>query len=260
MFSDRPRCIYANPQLADVVCQLRFPTILTINAEEPAAFQEGIRAQFPRYSVSNAPRPVRVTNLPGQPPRVEQEPAVKIYRFTTEDGASRIELSRDTISLACRQYDRWETFARMMDKPLATFIQTYAPAGFTRVGLRYLNAFSRQELGLEGVPFSDLLEPAYLGLLARTELQETRFSRCSQDVDLRLPENCDLKLHAGPGVLKQGGKSDGEVKLILDIDVSIRGNTPNSMAAAAMETVHRQAGHVFRDAITDILHEALDPV
>lgn len=50
MFSDSERVHYAKAQLAEVVCQLRFPSILRIAAEEPADFQERIRATYPRYS------------------------------------------------------------------------------------------------------------------------------------------------------------------------------------------------------------------
>ena len=36
MFSQAERVIYRHPQLAEVICQLRFPTILSISAHEPA--------------------------------------------------------------------------------------------------------------------------------------------------------------------------------------------------------------------------------
>ena len=47
MLSNEPRCIYENNQLADVICQLRFPQILAIQANLPVQFQEAIRDEFP---------------------------------------------------------------------------------------------------------------------------------------------------------------------------------------------------------------------
>ena len=47
LFSDRPRSHYPNAPIHEVICQLRFPTILTINTVEPADFQEAIREDFP---------------------------------------------------------------------------------------------------------------------------------------------------------------------------------------------------------------------
>ena len=51
MFSQEERCIYGNNQLMEVICQLRFPTILSIDAKEPADFQDAIRDVFPQYEV-----------------------------------------------------------------------------------------------------------------------------------------------------------------------------------------------------------------
>ena len=47
LFSDHPRTHYRNAPAHEVICQLRFPSILTINSVEPADFQEAIRAECP---------------------------------------------------------------------------------------------------------------------------------------------------------------------------------------------------------------------
>lgn len=52
-----------------------------------------------------------------------------------------------------------------LDKPLAQFIQIYQPAFFERIGLRYVNAFSRRALGLEELLWDDLIREPYLGIL-----------------------------------------------------------------------------------------------
>lgn len=260
MFSQDERCIYTKNQLAEVICQLRFPTILAIGANTPVEFQDAIRDVFPKYQVRQDQLPVKLTQVPGQPPRLEQPKPVTNYQFLTADGRFRINLTQDFISLSCARYDRWESFARMMDKPLATFIRVYKPAYFERVGLRYLNAISRRDLELEGTPWKDLLKPGYLGLLSEEDVPEQAFSRCTQDVEAAIPGGCRMKLHVGPGMLKRGNEAaDKESKLIFDLDVSMNGNIPVNLAAASMQTVHTQAGSIFRDAITDTLHSAMDP-
>jgi len=186
---------------------------------------------------------------------------VVAHPFMTADGLYRINLTQNFISLTCGKYTRWEDFARMMDMPLASFIETYAPSYFERVGLRYLNAISRRELELEGTPWKELLQPQYLGLLVSEDVPEEAFNRCSQDVEASIPGGCRMKLHVGPGMIKRGNDdSDKEVKLIFDLDVFMGGNVPVNMAAGAMQTVHAQADSIFRDAITDTLHDAMEPV
>ena len=53
---------------------------------------------------------------------------------------------------------------------------------------------------------------------------------------------------------------DPEVKFILDMDLSMGGNTPCTLAAGALETLHGHADRVFEGAITETLRTALDPV
>lgn len=44
--SDNRRYAYGKSQLIEVICQLRFPTILSIDTREPADFQETVRRHF----------------------------------------------------------------------------------------------------------------------------------------------------------------------------------------------------------------------
>ena len=64
MFVDRERYQYRKPQLVEVICQLRFPTILSISARDPADFQEAIRREFPQYKrLLEQPQP-KLTGAP----------------------------------------------------------------------------------------------------------------------------------------------------------------------------------------------------
>lgn len=258
MFSEKEHCTYKNNQLVEVICQLRFPTILSIATKAPADFQDAIRETFPTYQLRHDAQPMKVTQAPGQPPRMERAVPVANHQFRSADGHYRVNLTQDFISLTCNQYTTWEDFAKMMDHSLASFIRLYKPASFTRAGLRYVNVFSRKELDLESVPMRELLTPAYMGLMSKEEMPETSFLRCTQEVDATIPGGCQLKLHIGPGMMRRGtDTSDKEVKLIFDMDVSMKGNIPVNLAAASMQTIHAQANNIFRDAITDTLHEAM---
>ena len=158
--------------------------------------------------------------------------------------------------------DGAEVFARMLDKPLATFIQLYKPAYFQRVGLRYVNIFSRARLGLEGARWAELFSPAYTAPMQEAELPEDRFLNCACDLTLKLDSSCQAKVHAGPGVVKRnapGVPQDPEVKFIFDMDLSMTGNTPCTLAAGALETLHAHSTRLFEGAITDELRTAMDP-
>ena len=258
MFSNEPRVRYAKNPLAEVICQLRFPEILTIEANVPAAFQEAIREEFPLYSVrKEAPLP-KLTGVPGNL-QLEKQPLTNNYQFVSADGVWRVNLTSRFISLACNRYTSWEAFAAKLDKPLAAFIQTYRPAFFERVGLRYLNFISRSTLGLDGTPFKELLQPQYLGLLADEEIQEGATTRNAVDAELAIRGGCRVKLHAGPGLVKRNGQADPEIKFVFDQDLFMPGNVAVNLSAGALQTLHAQADAIFRGAITDTLHDAMEP-
>lgn len=258
VFSTEERCIYDNNQLGEVICQLRFPEILTIGANVPVDFQEAIRAEYPQYSSrKEAPAP-RLTGAPGNM-KLENQPATINYQFVSADGVWRVNLTSRFISLACSRYTRWEDFAAHLDKPLAAFIRIYKPAYFERIGLRYVNFISRKALALEGVPFRDLIHERYLGILADEEIQEANAARSTVDAEFAIRGGCRVKLHAGPGQVRRAGKSDGETKFIFDQDLYMPGKVEIKLSAGALQTLHAQAWAIFRDAITDRLHNAMEP-
>lgn len=259
MFSTQDHCHYRANQIAEVICQLRFPEILSIGTTAPAAFQDAIRDEFPQFiRRQDLPAP-KITGMPGHL-SLENQPGVINYQFSSADGAWRVNLTSRFISLTCSRYSSWEEFAKKLDKPLAAFIQIYKPAYFERIGLRYLNFISRYELGLEGVPFSQLIAPCYLGPLMEEDVQEANSTRCNIDAELNIRGGCRLKVHAGPGFVKKNGKSDQEAKFIFDQDLFMPGQIPVNLSAGALQTLHAQAWSIFRGAITDQLHNAMDPI
>lgn len=258
MFSQENRCIYRKNQLGEVICQLRFPEILSIETTLPASFQEAIREDFPLYSCRKDSQPPKVVGQPGNL-QVQQQNQINNYQFASADGVWRVNLTCSFISLTCARYTCWEDFAKMLDKPLVSFIKLYRPAFFDRVGLRYLNFFSRNALELTDAPWRDLFRSQYLGLLADEQVQEQATFRSTVDAETALPGGCRLKLHAGPGLVKRNGVDDGEIRFIFDQDLFLAGKLPVNVSAGALETLHRHADSIFRGAITDILHEAMEP-
>ena len=70
LFSDRSRSNYRNAPIHEVICQLRFPTILTINSVEPADFQEAIRDAFPQYARRQDIAAPKISGLGGPNPKI----------------------------------------------------------------------------------------------------------------------------------------------------------------------------------------------
>ena len=114
LYSDHPRVHYDNPQLAEVICQLRFPTILAIGAREPVDFQEAVRTQFPRFAAKEERPAPKLAGLGTPEVRMEEQKPVINYSFISADGRWRLNLTSGFISLSTVAYPGWEEFAGML--------------------------------------------------------------------------------------------------------------------------------------------------
>lgn len=246
MFSQEPRCIYRRNYLLNVICQLRFPEIPEIQNTFPKAFAESVFDLFPEYSLHREPAV----------PPISREPSSN-HQFSSRDGMWHLNLTSKFLSLSCSRYTRWEDFARYLDKPLVALLSIYHPAIFDRVGLRYINAFEKtvSECGA----YRNLIAPCYLGILAEADVAETAPSRSSVDAELAIGGGCRVKIHAGLGMVKNPLTQQQQPKFIFDQDLFLPGKVPVAYCAGALEDIHSQAYGIFRGAITDQLHAAMDP-
>ena len=165
-FPESPRVRYGRNPLVEVVCQLKFPTILRIDAEPPAAFQEKIRHLFPEYRMTQPQLPAGVR----LPLEVRQMmfggTGGGSHEFLAGDEKSRVTLTRDFVALTTSDYSEWKNFSGMLANPLAALVEVYKPPYFSRVGLRYRDRIDRKSLGLEAVAWGDLLRDEVAGELA----------------------------------------------------------------------------------------------
>lgn len=262
LHSEQPCPNFDRHQLVEVICQLRFSPILSIDSKEPADFQEAIRSMFPRYAVRKEQLPPKLTGAGTPGAKLEAPTPINNYYFVSADGRWKLNLTKNFISLSTVAYPGWEKFAGHFDLPLAEFIRIYQPAFFERIGLRYLNAFSRAALGLENIPWRELFVPAYTGPLAHEDVTEQSFTKVSLDTEIMLGGACRARIHSGTGMVKRnipGAPPDNEVKFIFDLDLSMPTQTEPRLAAAGLETLHRYATSIFSAAITEKMREALSP-
>lgn len=259
LFDNVQRWSYAVPQVKEVICQLRFPTILTINEKSPADFQEAIRDAFPRYECrKQAPAP-RLVGVGTPNAKLEQGDPVTHHIFLSSTGLWKIILTQDSFAISTTRYNAWEDLAQRLDRPLAEFIRIYHPAYFQRIGLRYLNMFSRKELRLEDTPWRELFHPAYLGVLNDPALDEKCVGKASTETQLTFPDQSHLTLRTGPGRLKLGNQMEADVRFIVDIDCSVSGQLSGSIVPEKLSLLHGHASAIFRGAITETLHNAMGP-
>jgi len=254
-FLETPRVLYNKNPLEEVICQVRFPPILRIASELPAAFQERIRQQYPLFQEGRTieqelPLPAELGKRLGL-----EIGSVVVYEFASADGAQTVALSRDALALTSRRYERWESFWMQLATPLQALQEEYAPAFFTRVGLRYINVVRRGALGLSGVSWSQLIKPYLVGVLALPEM-EPHVEQDLQQSLIRL-QGARGQVRINNGLARDAVGS--EEPYIIDSDFFIDERTETKDAGDTLAGFNRKAGNLFRWCIEDRLHEAMEP-
>lgn len=252
------RVIYGKTPLKEVVCQLRFPRILRIDADVPAAFQERVRSEYPIVQSSQFGPDVQLP--PELRPTVEFHFAggptkSQTFDFLSDDHAWQIGLTSEFIALTTTSYVRWEQFRDRIHSAVNAFVEIYNPADFTRVGLRYVDLITRSELKLNNVAWPELLNPNLCGELASPELKD-EIHEARRQLLVTLPgKGRAVRVRHG---LQRKDKT-GEQCYLIDADFFTPEKTGTSDAISSLNEFRSHAGRLFRWCIQRRLHDAMEP-
>lgn len=255
IFADSPRVIYKKNPLINVTCQLRFPAILRVDLELPARFQEQVRSEYPIYQEQLGPfQPVAPAEaspaVAGQLSFTAKR--VTNHNFVSADRAWFLGLTRDSIALTTPSYTRWEDFLEHLRLPVLALRECYAPAFFTRIGLRYQDLIQRSKLGLSDQPWSALLKPHIAGALGVSELAPRISGMLTQlQIDL-VPGR--LTINHGLAEVQ-----DKEECYLIDNDFYIEQQTDVDACFPILQDFNKQSGRLFRSCINERLHVAMEP-
>jgi uncharacterized protein (TIGR04255 family) len=254
------RKVYAQNPIRECICQFRFHDILKIVAETPVEFQEQVRTDYPVYR--DASTSVVFEGHPNIPEAVKaaivrQLPTEKNYQFLTEDFKHRLILDHRSLTLSTSKYTTWEPFSKRVEEAEKALRGVYNPARYTRLGLRYINCIVRSELGLEMVPWKELIKPQFAGLMATEVAQEVASSKSEVQLNLG-PESATARVIYGLQEVKTKSKRD-ELGFLFDVDFSTMqlGKADTGDFRQFLDRVHGLAGCLFRWAISERLEDAL---
>lgn len=264
-----PRVVYGKNPLAEVVCQIRFSRLelpgTVLDQLQQRLAGRGYSQRHDESSFNVVLEPVQA----GAPPEHKMVEGDSIHHFSQADGSSKVSISREFIAFTSTNYRGWHEYLPDLLKAVAELNDQIGTLAVTRIGLRYRDVIERSVLGLEGTPWHELIKPFLLGPLANNalceegELDEDAFeSQVSQCV-MRL-ENCSLLLQTS----LLTSVTDASKAFLIDADFFHEmdcneecGNAASSPEEliALLETLHSNAGALFRRAITEKLHDALSP-
>jgi len=259
-FPKKDRIIFAKNPLTDVICQLRFPSILRIDTEVPAKFQDKIRDVFPNFTESSAIR-IEPTLDPDEniPPELVQKliktQSTKNYEFSTDDGNWNVNLTRDFIALSSKKYENWESFKEKLELPFKSFIDIYNPSHFSRIGLRYIDVIDRSLLGLENDKWRDLLNLSLLGLLSDKDIGDD-VQNFESTYSIALPNDKGVVRILTRFALH---RDSGEKCYTIDSDFFKTETTSIDNVLTELDFFNKQASKLIQWSISEKLSNAMEP-
>lgn len=255
--SENSRFKYNKSPLKNVICQLRFPTILIIETREPSDFQEAIRERFPFYEKTIEYQ--QNINVFADNPINSQTTLESNFNhvFHSLNKKWKINLTKTFISLSTDEYSTWEEFSEELRFILERFKTVYKPAVYNRTGLRYVDVFERSEIGFpKDKKWNELISKEFLGYYSNANYEDTAQSfnvvnelKCSDGKSL---------MRVSSGTVKNQ-KSDEEC-ISLDNDCYNTYEVQVGEVFNLLNTLHSNSKSLLRKAITDEMHLKLEPV
>ena len=256
-FPDSPRVIYEKNPLIEVICALSFPAILRIDSEVPAKYQERLKNIYPIFSESQA-SDIKLNVAPEIAQIIGSNQSLSfrgraVYSFVSADKQWKVSLSRESLSLSTRKYERWEDFKEHLREPLSALIKEYNPAFFSRIGLRYQDVIQKSKLDLTDCSWGQLLEPHLAGELSSPDIAQDILS-CVNQLILALDEESRVLLNHG-----FASNQNNETCYLIDSDFFTEERTETNNVIQKLDYFNRQSGRLFRWCISEKLHGALNP-
>lgn len=251
-FPDAKRVIYEKNPLVEVVCQLRFPRQLALAERLPAEFQARLGVAYPFVELRDV---LQISLSQGEDATPTRYPH---YDFLPEDRSVRVTLTSEFIAVSTDSYDRWERFEAHLDSALRALIASYSVPFFSRIGLRYVDVISREQLEIPDKRWSDLIRRSALGLLAEDEVPVDDVVELVAATVVGLADGGKATLRTALGKHERTG---AETVFIIDSDffadeVRVKGAED---AVAICRRFNKVSGRAFRWLIRDELHERLGP-
>lgn len=263
-FSDTPRVIYERNPLVEVICQIRFPAILRIDAESPVDFQEKIRDAYPLFReepvspvLPELPAELRpvLGELLGATPATEKT----LNRFfQSEDEVWTVTLGREFLALTTTSYETWDGFRGRLDEVFQALMAVYRPTVFTRIGLRYRNLIRRPDRELSTYEWKDLIAPHIAGPLATDAIAGRTITEAKGMLALEAGA-AGAAVTLRHGLVEPDGPEKGELAYVIDSDFYTEERIDAEGILNFLDGANAEAGRLFRWCITTELHEALRP-
>ena len=190
-------------------------------------------------------------------------PVPPVFHYVAADEQSKLSVCADFVAVSCNKYVDWTQFKSRLIPVFTSFAEMNPHLNVIRIGLRYRDLIERENLGLQGVPWGELLAPIICGVFGAQDFFEDdaiKEQAVEQQVSQVLLNFGESKLLLQSALLRSTDELSTQAVLI---DSDFYCELPEKMVASMVEKVidslHENADAVFRRCIKDKLHVAFQP-
>ncbi|MEE4156190.1 TIGR04255 family protein [Pseudomonas viridiflava] len=261
------RVIYKHNPVHEVVFQVRFDPEIEVEAFLSDLQQDFVERGYSKISEGKAVG-IKVELGEGGYNNPTLAPPLSVYVSATEDDALSISVCAEFLAVSSSNYTSWESFSPLALEATEILCRHAGPQDISRIGLRYMSLIERESLGLEGVPWHELIKPFLLGPLVPGAFSDTdeipsesETFHFSTQAMLQL-DTCKLMLQSSVLNATEGPQK----AFMIDADYFNDGPAITTLLSQPselhthLENLHSNAGALFRRVITEKLHVALSPV
>lgn len=253
-----PWKIYEHTPLVLALCQVRFPTRLSVNnpGGAVAAFQDAIASEYPETPPST--QNVAQIHILGGETQVPVSPLAPpvVWQFADRKGDWVVVLTQDFVTLETRSYNDFADFLDRLGRVLAALVETVRPPFCRRIGLRYINEIRADHMEWQRIIRSELLGPV------ATEPFMSHVVQAAQQLVLRAGE---AQINLQHGVFPSGTtvqprpseRVEPAPFYLLDIDVFREASADDELpmdptqTCTHVQTFHDTISEIFRWATTE---------
>lgn len=220
---------YRHNFLRQVVCELRFPTLLELGAQRPpAAFVSALRKEYPHLELGNEVALIIGGASTGGP--------AYAHIFRSSKQTWTVSLKQSTVTIETIAYTTYAQLKERVGRVVEAAAKVIDSDFFTRIGLRYVNVINAHNDPVRGWVNPELVQPLLSGVFGGVHEYAGRLHLAATDGGCLLQHGIQLK-KPQPG-------EEAVPDYVLDID-AFRNDVPIGDVASALDAMHRQAFDVF---------------
>lgn len=251
---------YKNNQIVEMICQVRFPTILRINNESDellSKFQDKIKSDFNNYksineNVFNVNMKEMESKIENITPQIMRN-SIKNHMFYSDNEKSKVNLTSNFLSVTFSKYECWSDFQKIFMHVLDSFCEIYNVNNFNRIGIRYVNAFSKKELNIdEEDMWNKYLDDTIVGLSLKYTVKVYNTT-----IEIPFEDNTQMRIIAGLGEKGNVNSPNSIPVFIIDKDTYELGSFIKNEINEKLDNLHKHNSEIFEALIKDELRNKM---